>query len=259
MFRRYDALHTSDGGRLGRFERTARALEELHFPYDAIVFGHPEIWDDAKAFERIKRQYKVIILPGVDAVTDAQLDLLKTCQQNGARIIIDHGFASYDENLNQREKVDVAALRPVQPVTKETIVQAAPNATLVRMEAPTSVTVNVWRSCRGESLDVHLLNYDVSIGDEKVNPVRGIKLTVALPDDLKVDQCLLARPGQPATKLDMTRQRAAATVVVPRIDAYGIASFTAKGVLDSAQRQAEARRGADRAKVRRMASRYNLY
>ena len=138
MFRRYDALHTEDGDRLGRFERTAKLLEENHIPYDVIVFGHPELWDDEPTFERLKEQYQLVILPGVDAMTDDQVQALLDVAAKGTIVLADEAV-SRDENLNARPS-------PASLVTldrsEDNILRYGAEASGLEINAPPEVAVN---------------------------------------------------------------------------------------------------------------------
>ena len=53
----------------------ARALEEGHIPYDAVILRHPEIQADRVTLDQL-RKYRLIILPVLECLSDSQIDLL---------------------------------------------------------------------------------------------------------------------------------------------------------------------------------------
>lgn len=82
-----------DGPYFGRDARDAeatwgagRALEHLGYSYDFVALGHPELWDDADALERLHR-YDQLVLPPSPALTDAQRDELATFVRGGGHLV----------------------------------------------------------------------------------------------------------------------------------------------------------------------------
>ena len=257
MFRRYDALRTQDDGRLGAFEAATQLLEKQHVPYDVVVFGHPEIWDDAKTFARIRSHYDVIILPGVDALSDGQIKFLGERAEAGTVLLAGQAFER-DENLNPRSR---DAKQPeTKPLTEENVVRHGREANpLVEIDAPEHVSVNVWRSCRGKSFDVHLLNYDADVARGRMKPVEDIELGVQLPAKLRLQRCLVSQFGAEDREIPFKKDGKWVKVKLDRLHGYAIVSFTDKNGIEIARRAAENRRRVDREMVKRIAQKYNLY
>jgi len=68
----------------------ARGLEHLGHTYDFVVFGHPDLWDDSAALERLSR-YEQILLPPSPSMTDAQRDALSDFVSAGGHLVaVDH-------------------------------------------------------------------------------------------------------------------------------------------------------------------------
>lgn len=256
MFRRFDTLSTPDDHRLPKFENTARLLDRHHIPYDCVVFGHPEIWDDGPTFDRIRERYDVLILRGVDTLTDEQAALLRELAGKGVRILADEPFER-DENLNVRGAV--VEIPGILKATDEQIVQCGLEASIVVTDAPEHVTVNAWQSCRGSSLDVHLLNYDADVVGERMNAVESVRVQVRLPETLKVTRCLLSQYGQEDREIEFERTGDTARVTIPTLEAYAILSFTDDRAFDIAKRAAERRIEMDRKQVRKIAHEHDLY
>jgi hypothetical protein len=255
MFRQYQILGQGDGGRIGKFYDVARKLEDEHVPYDAIIFGHPEIWDDTPTFERMKKQYDMIVLPGVDAMSDDQIELLDELAKDNIVILAD-AEVIYDENMNKREapaKLEAISLKD------EKLTKYGRRASLVEVDAPDDVTVNVWKSCNGKSFDVHLLNYQVNVRAETIAPASSILVRATLPKSFKVERCVLSQYGQPDQTLAFNRQGEWIEVTVPSLDAYAIVSFTDRDSIEKTKQAAEIRRAQDREYVKRIAHQLNLY
>jgi len=256
MFRRYSALRTPDDHRLTRFEKMAKILEREQIPYDVVVFGHPEIWDDTPTFRRIAEQYDLLVMPGIDAVTDDQLNLLREQTAQGLTVLTDEPFER-DENLNLRAELDNPPA--VQPLNEETVVRLGRQASAVSADVPDHVSVNLWRSCRGKSLNVHLLNYDVDIAGETITPVENVRLRVRLPEKFRLTRCLLSQFGQDDQEIEYERQGDEVIVTLAKLESYAIVSLTDARSIETTQKVAQRRRQVDRQKVKQLAKRYNLY
>ena len=63
----------------------ARALEEGHLPYDVVIFNHPEIHADHVTLEDLKA-YRLTILPSLECLSDAQVDLFTRYVRGGGTI-----------------------------------------------------------------------------------------------------------------------------------------------------------------------------
>ena len=48
-----------------------RVLEQAHVAYDVIAFGHPDLWDDSEALDRLDR-YETAILPRAVCMSESQ-------------------------------------------------------------------------------------------------------------------------------------------------------------------------------------------
>jgi hypothetical protein len=257
MFRRYDALKTPDHHRLTRFRETTELLERMHVPFDVVIFGHPEIWDDDDTFRRIKERYKMVLLPGVDALTEQQTTLLSSIAEDGTSILAEQDLLRHDDNLNIR------ASAPPQlktlPITPENIRNSLPQERTVEIQAPTSVSVNAWLSCRKRSLDVHLVNYDVDVQGEQVRPAKNIKLRVKIPDTVSLSRCIVSQPNMPDQEIPFDKNGSFAQVTLPELGGYAIVSFTDARMRERIQEMAERLRERDREKVKATARQHDLY
>jgi hypothetical protein len=255
MFRQYLVLGYGDEGRLGKLTDVTKTLEQNQIPYDMLILGHPEIWNDTQTLERMKKQYDVIVLPGIDAMSDDQIELFEQLAKDDVTLLADSPIA-YDENLNPRS-------RPVEldasNIKEDKLIKYGQHASVVEVEATEDVTANVWQSCDGKSFDVHLLNYDADIRSERIQAVSNVPVRVKLPRSVKLARCILSRYGQQDQILDYERDGSWIAVTVPRLEAYAIISFTDEDSIERTRAAAEQRRAADREYVKQISQQLDLY
>jgi hypothetical protein len=68
------------------FLGTVKRLRETQYPYDVLAFGHPRLWDDTEQLERLS-EYEAVVLPQIEAITDAQLSAIRTYLDEGGVVI----------------------------------------------------------------------------------------------------------------------------------------------------------------------------
>jgi len=71
-------------------------LQRVNIPYDIIIFGHPELYDDSYQLSRLM-SYQLVILPGVTHISEQQLSRLEEYLRDGGRLIITKNLPRYDE------------------------------------------------------------------------------------------------------------------------------------------------------------------
>ena len=257
IFRRYYPLKIDDNGPYQRFYDLADDLEAWQIPFDVIVFGHPEFF--ATDLARLSR-YKAIILPAADALSDLQAQALINFARKGGKLIARKDVGTRDENFNPRP---TPALQGTSytPLAKEgqEVRRILGEVVPVRITAPSDVTVNVWRSCGGKSLDVHLVNYAADIRTETFKEVTGAKVSVKLPPGLSVKTATIVRPGESPIEEFVTVSQGWATVEVPSFRSYAIISFADPKVPAAANAGASEARRVDREAVKALAGRIDAY
>ncbi len=83
------------------FGAVARVLEDNHVPYDIMLFGHKDVFDDSYFFERINK-YKTIILPNVDCLSNKNENKIADWVRQGGNLVLLGNTGIYDEELNIR-------------------------------------------------------------------------------------------------------------------------------------------------------------
>lgn len=98
MWRRFSSL--TCGVPQGDYALLARIFEDGHIPFECLVFGHPDIYDDSAQLARMKR-YRVVVVYGADCVSDRQLEALRQYVEGGGCLVVVPPFAERDEDLHR--------------------------------------------------------------------------------------------------------------------------------------------------------------
>lgn len=100
FWRQFSSLST-DSPHYKNFTSVARLLEDHHRPWEALVFGYPEVFDDTEVLTRLKR-YRMIILPNVDAISANQVAALSDFVRGGGTLALWGPCGDNDEQLIPR-------------------------------------------------------------------------------------------------------------------------------------------------------------
>lgn len=181
----------------------ARAMEESQIPYDVLILGHPEVWDDAQALESLSR-YKTVVLPFVDCIDDAQLEAIKRFAEAGGNPIAVGALPVRDEDYVLRKEpaltqtnVPLGKLKFVplstlteyyqnsirdahfDPDNRKRIVSPFANARQVTTNASQDVGINIFN--QGSRTIVHLVNYAYDPETDRIEPKKNISLKIRVP------------------------------------------------------------------------------
>ncbi|EIP99612.1 hypothetical protein OpiT1DRAFT_04136 [Opitutaceae bacterium TAV1] len=122
FWRQFSSLST-DSPHTRHFSGAARLLEDHHRPWDALVLGYHGIFDDTESLARLQR-YRMVVLPGVDAVSDAQVEALARFVRSGGKLVLWGDCGINDEQLMPRATNAFAAL--VSQPGKGSVVRITP-------------------------------------------------------------------------------------------------------------------------------------
>ena len=189
-----------------------RLLEDTHKQYEIVALGHKGLWENELGIERLRKApseggYKLVILPNVDAMSDADLALISRYVQSGGQLVVTgtsgaFATASRDENLRLRgpgaldkllklsgkvhhfktfaqylscthatcAKARDAAAEEIDSIDTDT------GTVLFGAQLPPNVWQNVFVHGAGPMVAVHLVNYNVS-GTVGTLACRTCKLT----------------------------------------------------------------------------------
>jgi hypothetical protein len=87
----------------------ARALEMLHIPYDIVLLGMKDVYEN-QDLNPLLGKYDVVIAPGAGHVSDSDLAALANYANPGRKLLVTSGFASYDDWNNQRNSATLRAV-----------------------------------------------------------------------------------------------------------------------------------------------------
>jgi len=233
------------------FAGYARALEEAHVPYDVLIFGHPDIWDDSVTLSKLSK-YRIVVLPLTDCISDAQLQALETYVRNGGILIVigdENSVAIRDEDYHVRPSsglsnllddpgrgkiisvsedlvCDFYQLRALEGKEASTeftqILSSLPTeANQLQSNAPRDVGISVLR--QGARLIVHLVNYAYDINTDTIAPQGNIELSIRVPEPSLVNEVTLISPDMTGSQsLMYTQDGDFLSVVVPSLGVWAV-------------------------------------
>lgn len=108
FWRQFSSL-TTQTPHTKHFLASARLLEDNHRPWEALVFGYPELFDDTEVLARLER-YRMVVLPEVDAVSDKQVAALTNFVRKGGALVLWGRCGVNDEELMPRKQAAFEAL-----------------------------------------------------------------------------------------------------------------------------------------------------
>ncbi|HPD29331.1 MAG TPA: hypothetical protein PLL20_05010 [Phycisphaerae bacterium] len=171
-------------------------------------------------------RYRALVLAGCVAMSDAQIEQVRSFAAGGGRVLLVGDAATHDEWLMPRrapglQDLPEAQLVRIQKIAEmgdavSTLLQASPS---LAVEGPHGLCAELTER-PGRRL-VHLVNYRTD------TPARNVTVTVQLPEGKQVKNVRLARPEHDKdADLEIRQQGRVITCVVPVIDVYGIVVVT---------------------------------
>jgi hypothetical protein len=252
MYRSYQ--YSGDAPPMNDLFGVARAMEEGHLPLDVVILNHPEIHADPVSLDQLK-QYRLVILPAVECLSDRQIDLFSAYLRAGGTLglVGDSGLRNED-NL-PRSHSPLAAWRKAGQV-----VEILPGKTFLPVRAqesdrtreltrtaidsvrrlvgpdpilagdlPRMVWVKAWR--HGDScLSLHLVNYQIDFSSGNARATSPVPITVALPKDLPAEEAAWLTPDGTAKPVTMAIEGTRVRLTVPSLRVYGVLLIGRKGL-----------------------------
>ncbi len=233
------------------FEGVARACQEGHVQYDVVIMNHPEIHADHWGLEELKR-YRVLIVPAVECMTDAQIALLTDYLKQGGTLAVTGDCGTRDEDNLPRETSPLEAwkkagrvveIRPGKTFlpprasegdasraqTAETLqgLHEAIQSPILQGELPSLLWVKTWTHGAGEggssrTLSAHFVNYNVDFETGTATDTQPLPLTVTVPQGVDAQEATWLLPGKDPLPLEVQVADGRATVTIPSVHIYGI-------------------------------------
>jgi len=199
----------------------ARLLEEQHIPYEVLMFGHPDLFDDMPQLNRLHR-YRTLIIPNADCISDKQARAITGWVKRGGKLLLWGEVGTRDEELRRRpepvfstlidnpgegEVVSTSAAAPIaHPDTghvyeeeglSQAYLEGIPGAgaglaellrqedTLVETDLPSLTWLNVWRHGAGPMISVQMVNYDIKPENDTVTEQKDFVIRLRVDDSAK--------------------------------------------------------------------------
>ena len=199
----------------------ARLLEDEHIPYEVLIFGHPDVFDDTRELARLDK-YKMLVMPSVDCLSNRQVKAVSDWVRRGGRLVLWDEVGTRDEELKRRHEpafarlmanpgrgsvVSTAAANPTGHVQSgrehdlaKAYLQRKPGAdsqlaTLLKLEKPLITTnlpklvwLNVWDHGGGPMRSVQIVNYDFDPDSTDFSPVKDFTIRMRMPPGVEYTQ-----------------------------------------------------------------------
>lgn len=209
---RFGGISFKESAQVNEFLGFIRILEDVHMPFDVIVFGHPDLFDDTSVLNNLSK-YDMVMLPQADCLSVPQADALGKYVKNGGGLLTTGEIGIRDEYYNRYPKpllADLSIYNLRGGITSdycESIARNTPDKTvlaqvakvikriynkkrLIDIDVSPAVVVNMWMSKNEKRLALHLVNYDLNKKEGSVNPVRNIKIKLKVPKDFKFNNII---------------------------------------------------------------------
>jgi len=244
FWRECTSLRVRPLAHLDQFTATARDLEERHVPYDVLVLGHPDVYDDQPGLERL-RKYRYLVLPAVDCASDQQAAAIRSFVEAGGRLVLEGECGTNDEELHAREQSVFAEI----PSSALASLDSLKDASGVSGDLPPTVWLNVWQHGGGPMISVQMVNYDLDLTAGRPRPVGPFSLTLRVDDAERLTSARLITPDGEGTPLDLKKHGTEVEVSVPTVDLWAIVLLTADAEWETRSLAAGARKWLERLRI----------
>lgn len=213
----------------------ARALGDLHIPYDIVIFGHSDLYEDDPALKDLSK-YDLVILPNVDCMNDRQTEALKQYAKQGGAIVASGEVATRDENYVRRssnvldqlaqlagKRVALLTGQPevsywtnviVKGIDDQASLQRIFRAVETLAKIPSIVADNrrlvsvnlLWLPTPSPRLILHIINYNYDFETDSVKTQEEIPVRIRIPTDFRVGRVECLSPDLGSTTEEVVLQ-----------------------------------------------------
>ena len=224
----------------------ARAMEEGHVPLDVLIFNHPEIHADRATLDELK-QYKLIILPALECLSNGQIDLFTQYVRSGGTLGLIGSSGIRDENNIARSHppeaiwqaagrvVDILpgeafpSIRALQSDRTRRLTQSAVDSvkaalegdTILAGDLPGMLWVKAWKHDDGFAA-FHFLNYDIDFESGAATATEPVRLTVTLPEGVVSENAAWLTADGESQAVLMSVDGDKVSLTLPSIRVYGV-------------------------------------
>ncbi len=229
----------------------ARALEMLHVPYDIVLLGIGQVFEQEGLTDRLAR-YDVVLAPGAEHVSDRDLaailefvngggtmlttaDFGRSNDMNSPRntssrsaLIAKAGVVTVEPGLGfdfqkalEQQRIDTNLLGEMRSILFDSVPAEA------RVEANGSETLLISPVIQREEnrLIVHLINYDYGYDADRDwnNPKKDLSITLSLPEGFATSEARIITPDDvPTEGFTWTEENGVVDLYVPELDLWNM-------------------------------------
>ncbi len=278
MFWRYCyKLKLPDYPHVNHFAAAGRLLEDKQIPYNVVLFGHKDVYDDAEDLASLAN-YKTIIIPSADCISDAQAAAISDWTRSGGKLVLwgYENVGTRDEELAMRSSrvfnglianPGAGTVETLGTVDAESFIAsgsasmafiskiADPVSPVIQSNLPQTVWLNVWRHGAGPMTTVQMFNNALNVEDDSYTPVQNITIRLREPVGVNFTQARYLNTGYsgavPNTPIVLPFTRAGGYVEaqISQLDMFGILIFSADDEFEARMQAAQTRKWYERLKI----------
>ncbi|MEM0377394.1 MAG: CARDB domain-containing protein, partial [Thermofilum sp.] len=228
----------------------ADMLQKLHLPYEVLIFGHPDLFNDSYYLGKLE-QYDLVILPHVTHISEDQLNAIENFLEAGGKIVFTGGLPTRDHEHNPltgRTAERMAALLNKHPgrvllvdekigldwfygskdrtlllTSFQKILETAIGRLPIKLEgAADSVEVSLLKKQGVTAL--HLINYQYELENDSFKQLRNISVLI---DESLIGEARNAFYISPelVQRLEISRKGSYLEITVPFLSCWGFIAF----------------------------------
>ncbi len=237
---------------LNDFSGAARALEELHIPYDAVVVPHPALVAGPPREPDVSR-YRLLVAPSLENLSDADLAWLARWLRGGGTLAVLGKLGGRDERNQPRARDALAELRAAGKVRvlvggsslplHRGLLGPGARALVAKLlgelrelaadpivagALPAMTWVKTWRHAGG-IVSVHFVNYDFDGATGSARPAAAARVRLRLPAEIQATSARWLVPGEPERELELRARGGTIELTIPALRIYGVLVLGPKG------------------------------
>lgn len=240
----------------------SHVLDREHMPFEFIVLGHRQFWDDSEALTALP-DYDVLVLSNPETVSDEQAAAIRSFVERGGSLLSFGAIATRDMDYNKRKTATLQDLtkpglnrvgdgktrhlsgnpgfsywkhvieeRREDPsnfkAIRDAVMSLSTRPRTIETNAPDTVSINILQQ-GNRSLHVHLVNLDYNEEDDSIAEKDGLRIKVKVPSGFSFDgkEAALMTPdgnGSPQ-RLEYSPLEEYVEFEVPHLRIYSIATI----------------------------------
>lgn len=223
------------------FGGASNIVMETDRPYDVLIFGHPDLWDDSTMLERLTT-YEQVVLPSIRSLSDAQRTALIEALDDGLHVIFSDEMPTRNADYEPLSEQAIEELvgHPNASVLSGTPARNHWNGTgdgaqlkdalkkgprLVSTDAETNLGLTLQTQSDPNRLVLQVVNYDLDLNTGEVSSISELAVSIRDTVGLELNQARYYAPGKAPETLGIERQDGRVEVSVPELDVWGVVVF----------------------------------